>query len=70
MPIEAVLLANAPTPIEACPKCGAWPFVPFMRGQVHRDMFSLWRAAMALLGRGRPTSCLICWGCKEIVGYE
>lgn len=69
-PTEAGLLAAMPSPLDACPACGARPFIPFMRGQVHRDLFSPWRALLRLLGKDRARSCLICWHCKEIVGYE
>jgi hypothetical protein len=36
MPIEAELLREAPYPNVACPKCGEYPLVPFMRGLVQR----------------------------------
>mgnify|MGYP000962018131 CR=1 FL=1 len=54
----------------ACPKCRATPFRPFMRGMVARSYrFSdLWR--WILRKPAIPSSCLICWDCKEIVGYE
>jgi hypothetical protein len=38
--------------------------------QVARDMFSPWRALLALFGHDRPTYALICRACKCIVGYE
>ena len=43
-----------------CPRCKK-PFVPFMRGQVAR---------FAWFGLRKKTLALICWACKEIVGYE
>jgi hypothetical protein len=61
MPIEYALLKDAPAPIAACPKCGAQPFEPFMRGQVQ----SSWRKLF-----GRAYCCVICARCKDIVGYE
>lgn len=61
MPIEYVLLKDAPAPIAACPKCGGAPFHPFLRGQVQ----SMWRKMFFL-----PYCCVICVRCKEIVGYE
>lgn len=51
-------------PIEKCPKCGAEPFDPFLRGQVQRRKFK-W-----FLWDPWPYCALICWNCKEIVGYE
>lgn len=68
-PADVTRLAVAPIPLDRCPKCGE-PFYPFLRGQVHRDIFSPWRALLKLVGMGRPTSALICFACKEIVGYE
>lgn len=61
MPAEYTLLKDAPVSLEACPKCGAKPFKPFMRGQVQSTWRKFWR---------RPYCCLICESCKEIVGYE
>jgi hypothetical protein len=61
MPIEYMLLKDASVPLDACPKCSATPFYPFMRGQVQ----SAWRRFFR-----KPYCCLICWNCKEIVGYE
>lgn len=60
MNTEYVRLKDAPIPLETCPKCKA-PFEPFLRGQV----YSFWRSLF-----GRPSSCLICRVCKEIVGHE
>ena len=63
MPVEYLLLKNAPVPLVTCPKCGA-PFEPFLRGLVQRSARRWW------FGRRRATCALICWACKEIVGYE
>lgn len=70
MPIEAALLEGVPAPLAACPKCAARPFCPFLRGMVQRgwlrSVFSAWWS-----GEKRVRYCaLICWNCKEIVGYE
>ena len=61
MPIECAQLRDAPLPLFYCPKCGVSPFDPFMRGQVQ----SAWRKFF-----NRPYCCVICYACKEIVGYE
>ena len=61
MPKEYVLLKHKGSPISSCPKCGASPFIPFMRGQVQNSLRAFF---------GRPYCCLICSKCKEIVGYE
>lgn len=58
----------------SCPNCGTTPFQPFLRFFVERsDWRWIFRALWALV-RGRPVppvqTCLICWTCKEIVGYE
>ncbi len=66
MPIEVELLEHAPVPITKCPLCGAEPFDPFMRGQVQRWPRPWWK----FWGKTRPYCALICWTCKEIVGYE
>lgn len=60
MPIEYALLAGEPEPLEFCPQCSN-PFRAFMRGHVQ----SYWRRVFRL-----PYCCLICWQCKEVVGYE
>lgn len=67
MPIEAALLDGALVPITRCPICGESPFRPFMRGQVQRPTRRLW---FWPFGDLRPTCALICWRCKEIVGWE
>lgn len=61
MPIEAIAFTQRPVPFTSCPKCGASPFQPFMRGQV----ISRWRHLFR-----RLCWCLICSSCKQIVGYE
>jgi len=72
MPIEASLLDGKPCKIFKCPKCGAYPFKPFMRGMVQLTGFRLWvRVLMSFFFGGRVEYCsLICWNCKEIVGRE
>jgi len=64
MPAEYLILKDAPSPIASCPKCGEKPFRPFMRGQVQR-----WPFRWLFWGR-RAYCALICWKCKDIVGYE
>lgn len=64
MPIEYNYLRSQPPSIEHCPKCGAVPFHPMMRGLVQRSkrfLGFLWR---------RDYCAVICSSCKEIVGYE
>ena len=63
MPIEVLLLAHEPYPVERCPIC-ALPFRAFLRGQVQRSkrfLGVLWP---------RPYCAVICQGCKQIVGWE
>lgn len=69
MPIEAVILDALPSPLACCPKCGDAPFRPFLRGQVQRWPYG-WRTLWLPLGEPRSYCALICWACKEIVGYE
>ena len=64
MPIECALLEGQPVTLERCPKCGAQPFRPFLRGQVQRWPYKY------LFWVPQPFCALICWTCKEIVGYE
>lgn len=45
----------------ACPRCSAAPFSPFLRGRV----YSAWRWFFR-----RPSWALICWACKDVVGWE
>ena len=67
MPWEYGALVDAPVPLATCPKCGAQPFDPFLRGTVQRSERPWWRPWW---GPTRPYCALICWKCKEIVGYE
>ncbi len=67
MPWEYGALADARVPLEACPKCGAAPFVPFLRGVVQRLPRPWWRP---FWGPTRAYCALICRTCKAIVGYE
>jgi hypothetical protein len=69
MPVEALLLDALPAPLASCPKCGDAPLRPFMRGQVQRSAYS-WRTLWLPIGGPRPYCAVICWGCKEIIGYE
>jgi len=69
MPAEVLLLEGQPSPITACPKCGDSPFRPFLRGQVQRWPYS-WRTLWLPIGPMRDYCALICWSCKEIIGYE
>jgi len=51
-------------PFDVCPKCGAVPFKPFMRGRVQRPkrfLGFLWR---------RDYMAVFCRGCKALVGWE
>lgn len=64
MPIEYALLKDLPEPFEICPKCGSAPFESFLRGCVQRWPFKF------LFWWPRKYCCVICWKCKEIVGYE
>jgi hypothetical protein len=66
MPIEATQLEGAPVALEQCPKCHAYPFVPFMRGLVQRSKRN-WKT---LFLTKQPYCTLICSSCKEIVGHE
>jgi phage terminase large subunit GpA-like protein len=63
MPIECEQLAGRPVPFVLCPKCGEI-FYPFLRGMVQRRRYR-W-----LFWGPWPYCALICWACKEIVGYE
>ena len=64
MPVEYTLLQYRPVPIARCPKCGAEPFVPFLRGNIQRSK----RRYFVL--EPWPYCALICSTCKEIVDYE
>jgi hypothetical protein len=72
MPKEVLYLQNLPSPIRACPKCGAQPFEPFLRGTVQRSPTKvLWSFRWPFISLvSQPYCALICWKCKEIVGYE
>jgi hypothetical protein len=67
VPIEYMLLLDAWVPLKRCPACGVQPFVPFMRGMVHRH-----RSKWLFFGFGKPRRycALICSTCKEIIDYE
>jgi hypothetical protein len=67
VPIECDLLKDAAVPLRNCPKCAA-PFEPFLRGQVQRSPIG-WRWGWPPWYH-RPYCALICWACKEIVGWE
>lgn len=54
----------------SCPHCGARPFEPFLRGQVGRSAWPWWAWLLPLERWRRPSLALICWACKDIVGYE
>jgi hypothetical protein len=64
MPIECVTLEGRPVPINKCPKCGAAPFLPFIRGTVQR------RKNKFFFFQPWDYCALICSSCKAIVGYE
>lgn len=65
-------LVSAPVILKVCPRCGEEPFQPFMRGQVHRDMFRALAERFLARTQKRSAQCwtLICRRCKEIVAYE
>lgn len=67
MPVEYRLLKDADVPLQSCPVCQYRPFEPFLRGQVGRSERALFSWPPFKL---RPHMALICWACKEIVGYE
>lgn len=60
MPIEYLLLKNAPYAREKCKRCGG-PFPEFMRGIVQ----SRWRRLLHL-----PYCAVICHKCKNCIGWE
>jgi hypothetical protein len=69
MPIEVLLLAGKEAPLDECPNCGDKPFRPFLRGQVQRS--SLIETIRAWWQKRKPRYCaVICWECKDIVGWE
>lgn len=55
---------SPPPTFDDCPKCGE-RFRPFLRGLVGRRSRKWW-----FFGPRRPSLALICWACKEIVGWE
>lgn len=61
MPIEFAMLKDKPPPFDECPNCHARPFDPFMRGMVQ---------VFRWFGLRKRYCCVICYECKEIVGYE
>lgn len=69
MPIETVLLENQWIPFAECPECDK-PFRPFLRGQVQRGPIGQLLAWIRGEQDWRGYCALICWECKEIVGYE
>lgn len=70
MPVEVLLLRGEPVALEACPKCAARPLEPFMRGQVQRWPWRLRFRWPWSFFEERPYCAVICWACKEIVGWE
>jgi predicted nucleic-acid-binding Zn-ribbon protein len=72
MPIESKLLEGTLPPFRRCPKCGAEPFDPFLRGQVQRGAcgMRLKKTFPWIEFYEQPYCAVICWKCKEIVGYE
>ena len=51
--------------IETCPKCGAMPFRPFLRGMISHNL-----SFLGWLFKRFSGTALICWTCKDIVGWE
>lgn len=66
MPIEFLRLRDAQVAMKTCPHCGAL-FRPFLRGEVQRSPGPWWRP---FWGPTRDYCALICWACKDIVGWE
>lgn len=62
---EYVRLKGAPKKVSKCPKCGAEPFDYFLRGQIGRTFLFIFPWIF-----GGGTSAVICYECKNIVGYE
>lgn len=67
MPKECAVLDKMPSPLACCLKCFAFPFVPFMRGQVQRSRRSIFSWPPFKV---RPYCAIICSECKEIVSWE
>jgi hypothetical protein len=68
MPVETYLLDGMPVPITECPKCGARPFQPFLRGTVQRGRYRL-RFGWPVWVR-QDYCALICASCKMVAGHE
>lgn len=64
MPIECRILEGRSEIFEECPKCDHKPFESFLRGMVQRRRYKWF-----FWGRW-PYCAVICWNCKDIVGYE
>lgn len=69
MPIESAILEHKPAPFDKCPHCGTSPFSQFMRGQVQR-FFTFSLSLKWPFIKRRPSCAIICWSCKNIVGWE
>lgn len=63
MPIEYLQLKDKPQPFQHCPKCHR-PFIEFLRGMVQRSKRWL------CFGPKRDYCAVICYNCKQIVGWE
>lgn len=72
MPIEVELLRKFPVVLPSCPECETAPFVPFMRGEVHRSPWSrpLSWAWSTLRFKPWPYCAVICSDCKHVVAWE
>jgi hypothetical protein len=70
MPLEAIALQMQPSPFDICPRCGARPCTPFMRGQVQRSRLSLAGVLAFLCVRPWDYCAVICADCKKLVGWE
>jgi hypothetical protein len=55
------------TPQRYCPKCGR-VFEQFLPGQVCRS--APWWRFFLPWDYARPQFAVICWACKEIIGWE
>lgn len=64
MPNELIEFMSLPESFDKCPKCGVDPFTGYMRGLVKR------RKRDWLGRKRRKVWAVICWSCKEIVGWE
>ena len=69
MPIEATLLRDAPVEDKPCPKCGAYPIVPMMRGIVQRRKWTI-QCGWPPRKVSRPYCAVICEECKEVIAWE